>query len=192
MRRGLAESIFGLWRRVRRVPAGEVIAPIAPAPPIPSTHTTPIAAWCSAVTFLSSEEGPGGAEAAPPNSDVDPRYALRLADVRPVGDLAPHEEFMETDIVAYDSMRAACHEIDVVVHLAAYPGDGAEFYDVLLRLNMIGAYNAIHAAHEAGCKRVIFASSIDAVMGYAAHLGIENVVCRCIIDLATISKSASD
>ena len=114
----------------------------------------------------------GGAQTAPPNSDVDPRYALRLADVRPVGDLAPHEEFMETDIVAYDSMRAACHEIDVVVHLAAYPGDGAEFYDVLLRLNMIGAYNAFHAAHAAGCKRVIFASSIDTVMGYAAHADV--------------------
>ena len=31
----------------------------------------------------------GGAQTAPPNSDVDPRYALRLADVRPVGELPP-------------------------------------------------------------------------------------------------------
>ena len=100
------------------------------------------------------------------------RYALRLADIRPVENLALHEEYVETDIVAYESMRAACQGIDVVVHLAAYPGDGAEFYDTLLRLNMIGAYNAFHSAQAAGCRRVVYASSIDVVMGYAAQADV--------------------
>ena len=94
------------------------------------------------------------------------RYGLRLADVRPVGDLAPHEEFVETNIVEYQSLLRACQGIDTVVHLAAYPGDGAEFYNTLLQLNVVGAYNAFQAAHEAGCRRIVFASSIDAVMGY--------------------------
>ena len=100
------------------------------------------------------------------------RYALRLADIRPVDDLALHEEYIETDIVEYESMLRACKGMDAVVHLAAYPGDGAEFYDDLLRLNIIGAYNAFHAAHVTGCKRIVFASSIDVVMGYAAQADV--------------------
>ena len=92
--------------------------------------------------------------------------------IRPVENLALHEEYVETDIVAYESMSAACQGIDVVVHLAAYPGDGAEFYDTLLRLNMIGSYNAFHAAQAAGCRRVVYASSIDVVMGYAAQADV--------------------
>jgi dTDP-4-dehydrorhamnose reductase len=31
---------------------------------------------------------------------------------------------------------------------------------------MVGAYNAFNAAKEAGCRRLVFASSIDVVMGY--------------------------
>ena len=94
------------------------------------------------------------------------RYQLRLADVRPVGDLQAHEQFERADIVDYAQVLAACRDIDTVVHLAAYPGDGAEFYDALLKLNVIGAYNAFEAAREAGCRRLVFASSIDAVKGY--------------------------
>ncbi len=95
------------------------------------------------------------------------RYALRLADVRPVEDLAAHEEFVEVDIVDYEQVLAACRGVDTVVHLAAYPGDGAEFYDTLLHLNVMGGYNAFEAARQAGCGRMVFASSIDAVMGYS-------------------------
>ena len=94
------------------------------------------------------------------------RYQLRLADIRSIGDLAGHEEFAQTDIVEYEQVLSACQGMDTVVHLAAYPGDGAEFYNALLHLNVIGAYNAFHAAHDAGCQRLVFASSIDAVMGY--------------------------
>jgi NAD+ dependent glucose-6-phosphate dehydrogenase len=95
------------------------------------------------------------------------RYRLRLADVRAVEDLAPHEEYVEADIADYPSLLKACQGVDVVIHLAAYPGDGAEFYTTLLQLNIIGGYNAFQAAHEAGCQRIVFASSIDAVGGYA-------------------------
>lgn len=95
------------------------------------------------------------------------RYRLRLADIRPVEELASHEEFVAVDICDYASLFTACQGMDTVIHLAAYPGDGAEFYDTLLQLNIVGAYNAFHAAHAAGCRRIVFASSIDVVMGYA-------------------------
>jgi NAD+ dependent glucose-6-phosphate dehydrogenase len=94
------------------------------------------------------------------------RYRLRLADIRPVEDLALHEEFVQTDIVDYEQLLDACQGVHAVVHLAAYPGDGAAFYDTLLELNIIGAYNAFEAARAAGCSRIVFASSIDVVKGY--------------------------
>jgi NAD+ dependent glucose-6-phosphate dehydrogenase len=94
------------------------------------------------------------------------RYRLRLCDIRPIEDLAAHEEFVSADIVDYGQLLGACQGVHTVVHLAAYPGDGAEFYDTLLNLNVIGAYNAFEAAREAGCRRLVFASSIDAVKGY--------------------------
>ena len=94
------------------------------------------------------------------------RYQLRLSDIRAIEDLAPHEEFIAADIVQYEQLRRACAGVHTLVPLAAYPGAGAEFYDTLLNLNIIGAYNAFHAAHQAGCQRLVFASSIDAVKGY--------------------------
>jgi NAD+ dependent glucose-6-phosphate dehydrogenase len=94
------------------------------------------------------------------------RYRLRLADIRPIENLASHEEYIETDIVDYGQLLSACEGAHTVVHLAAYPGDGATFYDTLLNLNIIGAYNAFEAARAAGCRRLVFASSIDVVKGY--------------------------
>ena len=59
------------------------------------------------------------------------RYQLRLSDVRAIEDLAPHEEFIAADIVQYEQLRLACEGVHTLVHLAAYPGVGAEFYDTL-------------------------------------------------------------
>ena len=94
------------------------------------------------------------------------RHRLRLADIQPIEMLAEHEEFAETDIAEYDQVLKACTGMDVVVHLAADPSMEAQFYQTLLPLNVIGAYNAFEAAREAGCKRIVFASSINAVLGY--------------------------
>ncbi|AWT59225.1 MAG: Uronate dehydrogenase [Candidatus Moanabacter tarae] len=94
-------------------------------------------------------------------------YTLRLADIRPVEDLGEHETFMYTDITDYGQLFTAAQDMDTVVHLAAYPGDGAKFYDTLLDLNILGTYNAFEASNKAGCSRIVFTSSIDAVDGYA-------------------------
>jgi hypothetical protein len=39
-------------------------------------------------------------------------------------------------------------------------------WESLLPRNLVGLYNIFQAAHEAGCRRVIFASSVNAVFGY--------------------------
>ena len=95
------------------------------------------------------------------------RYRLRLADLRPVEGREAHEDFLQTDISDAAQMLQACAGIDVVVHLAADPSPVAEFCDSLLQRNVIGAYNGFEAARQAGCQRVVFASSGQAMLGYA-------------------------
>ncbi len=85
---------------------------------------------------------------------------MRLADVRPVADLAPHEEYIEPDITDLEAFTAACEGIDTVLHLAADPSPKADFYQSLLSLNIIGGYNGFEAARRAGSQRIVFASSI--------------------------------
>ena len=97
------------------------------------------------------------------------RFELRLADRRPVDDLADHETFLEIDISEYSQMLKACEGIDTIVHLAADPSPAAEFYETLLPLNIIGGYNGFQAAAEAGCRRIVFASSVNAVLGYGGE-----------------------
>lgn len=94
------------------------------------------------------------------------RYALRLTDIQPIADLAAHEEFVEMDITHYDEFLAACDGVDNVVHLAADRSPRAEFYKTLLDLNIIGCYNGFEAARAAGCHRIVFASSVNAILGY--------------------------
>ena len=98
--------------------------------------------------------------------DWGDRYALRLTDIQPVADLAAHEEFMPMDITRYEEFLAACLGVDTVVHLAADRSPRAEFYKTLLDLNVVGCYNGFEAAREAGCRRIVFASSVNAILGY--------------------------
>ena len=100
-------------------------------------------------------------------------YQLRLADINPVEDLAPHETFVKLDITKLDQFQSACEGIHTVIHLAADRSPRADFYETLLDLNIIGAYNAFHAAHAAGCKRIVFASSINAILGYNGETPVE-------------------
>lgn len=117
-------------------------------------------------------------------------FNLRLADVRPLGQstrldgseetremaaagasLAPTESFVLLDTSDYLQFREACEGIDVVVHLAADPNPGADWETSLLPRNVIGVYNGFEAAKQAGCKRIIFASSVNAVTGYGESTG---------------------
>lgn len=52
-------------------------------------------------------------------------------------------------------------KIDVVVHLAAVTGGGAE--EELLRVNVMGTYQLVRYLIDGGCKKFVLASSIAAV-----------------------------
>jgi len=90
-------------------------------------------------------------------------YDLVLADIREPELEHPHP-FIKLDIADLEAFTAACDGVHTVIHMAA---DRRTFapWETLLPANVIGCYNAFEAAHQAGCKRVIYASSINAMSG---------------------------
>ena len=95
------------------------------------------------------------------------RYDLRLGVHHPekLADPGSHEVFT-LELADLDSCRGACEGIDVVVHLGGSPSPRADFYEVLLDSNIKGPYNILRAAADQGCRRVVLASSVQAVVGY--------------------------
>jgi nucleoside-diphosphate-sugar epimerase len=94
-------------------------------------------------------------------------YRFRLADRRAseIIDPAGHE-VIELDAADLVACRAACRDVDTVVHLAGDPSPQAGFYESLLDNNIKAVYNIFQAAKDQGCRRVIFASSGQVIDGY--------------------------
>ena len=95
------------------------------------------------------------------------RYVLRLVDreLAALGDPGPHEA-LAVNVADLEACRQICQGIHTVVHLAADPSTQADFYESLLDNNIKGMYNIFRAAKDAGCQRMIYASSVQAVDGY--------------------------
>ena len=64
-------------------------------------------------------------------------------------------------------MKAVCEGAEMVVHFGAI-GNEAPFDDIL-HSNIIGAYNVWKPAHQAGVRRIVYASSIHAVGMHLKH-----------------------
>jgi UDP-glucose 4-epimerase len=102
------------------------------------------------------------------------RYQLRLM-VREKDEVKEVEKFGEVvigDVSDLDALKQFCDGIDTVLHLAANPSADAT-WDQLLEPNIIGAYNMCVAAKSAGCRRLIYASSIHASSGYPADVQVK-------------------
>ena len=69
-------------------------------------------------------------------------------------------------------LKELCWDFDTVVHLAGEPDPDAAWAS-LLESNIVGTYNLLVAAKAAGCRRVIYASSIHAVSGYPADVQVK-------------------
>jgi nucleoside-diphosphate-sugar epimerase len=96
-------------------------------------------------------------------------YRFRLADKSPEllnRTRESGDEAVVLDIADFSQCADACQGIETVVHLAADPSPEADFNDSLLANNFQGTYNVFRAAADAGCRRVVFASSVHAVLGY--------------------------
>lgn len=92
------------------------------------------------------------------------RYDFRLTDIKRPDDV-DDDTFTQADLSDFDAIRPLFDGIDTVVHLGADPSMEAP-WESLLPNNVIGLYNVFESARQAGCGRVIFASSINAVLGY--------------------------
>lgn len=102
------------------------------------------------------------------------RYKLRMLVHTPEKhrDLERFGEVVPGDVGDLDGLKRACEGIDTVVHLAGDPSPGAT-WDSLLEKNIAGTYHVMVAARSAGCRRLIFASSIHAVSGYAPDIQVK-------------------
>ena len=95
-------------------------------------------------------------------------YQFRLADrtTQNIEVRSPDHEVLKFDIADLAACQQACRDVDVVVHLAADPSPSADFHASLLNNNIVGTYNIFQAAKDQGCRRVVYASSVQAVEGY--------------------------
>ena len=102
------------------------------------------------------------------------RYRLRLMvrDAEKGEELAKYGEVISGDITDLEQMKEHCRGVDTVLHLAASASPSST-WDEILPANIIGTYNMFVAAKSAGCRRVIYASSIHAVSGYPADVQVK-------------------
>jgi uronate dehydrogenase len=93
-------------------------------------------------------------------------FSLRLADLHTDGLAEAPCPPMQLDVSDHAACLAACMDIDVVLHLAGVPHASADFDTQLLQPNIVGTHNIFRAAQAQGVKRVVFASSAQAIEGY--------------------------
>ena len=103
------------------------------------------------------------------------RYDLRLTDrsfaERGMG-LGSCGELLEGELHDLAFLKRACEGIDTVVHLAGSPEPASAWHE-LLETNIVGTYQTCVAARAAGCRRVVFASSIHAVAAYPPDVQVK-------------------
>ena len=102
------------------------------------------------------------------------KYTLRLMiqEGQDTSLIRSFGEVVTGDLLDLDRMKTLCQGIDTVVHMAGDPDPSATWKD-LLDANIIGTYHTMVAAKAAGCRRLIYASSIHAVSGYPADVQVK-------------------
>jgi nucleoside-diphosphate-sugar epimerase len=74
------------------------------------------------------------------------------------------------DVTDPAAVRTACGGKDAVVHVAAIPNIWGGPGERIINVNVVGTWNVLQAAEEAGAKRVILCSS-DSVVGFTVTSG---------------------
>lgn len=86
-------------------------------------------------------------------------------------DVAGSSGCLELDVTDPVACRTAFQDVDAVVHLAGVPDPEAPWED-LLPSNVIGVYSVADAAVAARTRRLVLASSLQAVSAYPADLQV--------------------
>jgi NAD+ dependent glucose-6-phosphate dehydrogenase len=111
--------------------------------------------------------GAGGRIGTAFRAFVGDKYDLCLVDrdgakIEDAGDYP----VIEAELSDLAVCQEVCAGIDTVLHLAADANAQADFYGSLLDNNVKACYNIFRAAKDQGCRRVIWASSIQVIEGY--------------------------
>lgn len=80
-------------------------------------------------------------------------------------DLCPSDGIEKLDVTKFDGCRATFEDADAVVHLAGNPDPEAD-WEKLRGPNVDGTYNVVAAARDCGVRRLVVASSLQAVSAY--------------------------
>ncbi len=75
------------------------------------------------------------------------------------------DDYVMGDLNDQEKVRSAVEGMDAVVHLGAYPNP-ADFEEVLLQPNVIGAYYICEAAAEFDVERLVLASTVQVITGH--------------------------
>lgn len=105
------------------------------------------------------------------------RFELRLMvraedDPESIDALRPCGDVVTGDLGDLEGLKAHFQGADTVLHLAADPSPSAVWSSVIEN-NITGTYHVFAAAKAAGCRRVIYASSIHAVSGYPTDVQVK-------------------
>lgn len=93
---------------------------------------------------------------------VERGHLVRVIDMN-LHDPLPGVQYTVCDITDFKALRSQLDGIEAVIHLADYPDPSAASGEEIFRTNCQGAFNVYEAAAQAGIKRVVSGSSIDAL-----------------------------
>lgn len=82
-----------------------------------------------------------------------------------VADLKPSQhqvEFVATDVMDLEAVRAATKDADAVIHLAAIDFDWKAAEEQYINVNVRGTWHVLQACRDNGVKKVVLCSSISA------------------------------
>lgn len=121
-------------------------------------------------------------------------YSVRASDLAEAPKL-DDVEYMAGDIRDFQRMRELVKGCNAVIHLAALPSPAQATAQVTFDINVMGTHNVYEAAAQEGIKRVVQASSVNAVgMTWSLddyrpqHLPIDEAHEREISDPYSFSK----
>ena len=103
-------------------------------------------------------------------------YDLRLmvrGDEKRIDSIREFGEVVQCDLSDLDGLNQVCAGIDTVLHLAAEPRVFSTWEQVLPN-NIVGVYHLFEAAKAQGCRRVVFASSINAINAFSPDVQVRS------------------
>jgi len=110
-----------------------------------------------------------------------------LSDIEDITELAAHERFHACELSDAAAVRTLVEGVDGIIHLGGISVERP--FELILRGNIVGAYNLFEAARNTGRPRIIFASSNHVIGYYRRDQNLDNAVIPRPDTLYGVSKA---